>query len=164
MTRSLLLAACATLAFATAAAAAEVTETVDTTASPKTVWKLIGKFDAIVNWLPGVASSPADKGSKVGSVRILTLKAPGNPTVVETLTAHKGHSYSYRIDKVDPKVLPVTGYTSTISVTKTPTGSTVSWHGDFSPAGGADDAASEKAVSGLYKSGLDNIKTLVEKQ
>jgi hypothetical protein len=164
MTRSLMLAACALVAFSAAATAAEVTETVDTTASPKTVWKLVGKFDGIVDWLPGVASSPADKGSKVGSVRTITLKAPGDPTVVETLTAHKGHSYSYKIDKVDPKVLPVTGYTSTISVTKTPTGSTVSWHGNFTPAGGADEAAADKAVSGLYRSGLDNIKTLVEKQ
>ncbi len=163
MTRSLMLAACALVALSTAATAAEVTETVDTTASPKTVWKLVGAFDGIVNWLPGVVSSPADKGNKVGSVRTLTLKAPGDPTVVETLTAHKGHSYSYKIDKVDPKVLPVTGYTSTISVTKTPTGSTVTWHGDFTPAGGADEAAADKAVSGLYRSGLDNIKTLAEK-
>jgi hypothetical protein len=163
MTRSLMLAACALVALSTAATAAEVTETVDTTASPKAVWTLIGKFDGIVNWLPGVVSSPADKGSKVGSVRTITLKAPGGPTVVETLTAHKGHSYSYKIDKVDPKVLPVTGYTSTISITKTPTGSTVTWHGEFTPAGGADEAAADKAVSGLYRSGLDNIKALVEK-
>jgi hypothetical protein len=163
MTRSFMLAACAFIALSTAATAAEVTETVDTTASPKTVWKLIGKFDGIVNWLPGVVSSPADKGSKVGSVRTITLKAPGGPTVVETLTAHKRDSYSYKIDQVDPKVLPVTGYTSTISVTKTPTGSTVTWHGDFTPAGGLDEAAADKAVSGLYRSGLDNIKALAEK-
>jgi len=163
MTRSFMLAACALIAFSTAATAAEVTETVDTTASPKAVWKLIGPFDGIVNWLPGVVSSPATKGSKVGSVRTITLKAPDGPTVVETLTAHKGHSYSYKIDKVDPKVLPVTGYTSTISVAKTATGSTVTWHGDFTPAGGADEPTSEKAVSGLYRSGLDNIKTLAEK-
>jgi hypothetical protein len=56
----------------------------------------------------------------------------------------------------------VTDYTSTISVTKTPTGSTVTWHGNFTAAG-MDDAGASKAVSGLYRSGLDNIKTLVEK-
>lgn len=162
MLRTLLLAAAA-VAFTHAASAVEVTETVNTSAAPKTVWKLVGKFEGIVNWLPGVASSPADKGSKVGSVRVLTLKAPGDPTVTETLTAHKGHSYSYKIDKVDPKVLPVTGYTSTITVEKADGGSTVTWHGSFTPAGGADDAAASKAVSGLYRSGLDNIKTLVEK-
>ena len=115
-----------------------------------------------MNWLPGVASSPADKGSKVGSVRIITLKAPGDPTVTETLTARKAHSYSYKIDKVDPKVLPVTGYTSTITVAKGEGGTTVTWHGDFTAAG-TDDASAQKAVSGLYRSGLDNIKTLTEK-
>jgi hypothetical protein len=162
MYRSLILAACAALALTHAAYAVEVNETVDTSASPKAVWTLVGKFDGIVNWLPGVVSSPADKGSKVGSVRVITLKAPGDPTVTETLTARKGHSYSYKIDKVDPKVLPVTDYTSTISVTKTATGSTVTWHGNFTPAG-MDDAGASKAVSGLYRSGLDNIKTLVEK-
>jgi hypothetical protein len=161
MLRSLLLAACA-LAISSTAFAAEVTETVDTTASPKAVWKLIGGFDAIVNWLPNVASSPATKGSKVGSVRTITLSAPGSPTVVETLTAHSSHSYSYKIDQVDPKVLPVSNYTSTISMKKNGTGTTVTWHGHFDPAGGADNAGSEKAVSGLYRSGLDNIKKLTE--
>jgi hypothetical protein len=163
MIRSLILAAGAVFALTTAATAAQVTETVQTSAPPKAVWKVIGKFDAIADWLPGVVSSPATKHSAVGSVRTITLKAPGNPTVVETLTARGGRSYSYRIDQVDPHVLPVTGYSSTISVTKIKGGSTVTWHGDFSPAGGASDAASEKAVSGLYRSGLDNIKALVEK-
>jgi hypothetical protein len=162
MYRTLMLAACAALALTHAAYAVEVNETVDTSASPKAVWTLVGKFDGIANWLPAVATSPADKGNKVGSVRLLTLKAPGSPTVTETLTAHKGHSYSYKIDKVDPKVLPVTDYTSTITVTKTSGGSTVTWHGNFTAAG-TDDAGAQKAVSGLYRSGLDNIKTLVEK-
>jgi carbon monoxide dehydrogenase subunit G len=157
-----MLAAVAAFTLSQAAYAVEVNETVDTSASPKTVWHLIGKFEDIVNWLPGVASSPADKGSKVGSVRVITLKAPGDPTVTETLTARKGHSYSYKIDKVDPKVLPVTDYTSTITVTKSAGGSTVTWHGSFTAAG-TDDASASKAVSGLYRSGLDNIKTLVEK-
>jgi hypothetical protein len=157
-----MLAACAALAFTQAARAVEVTETVTTTATPKAVWHLVGKFEDIGKWLPGVASSPADKGSKVGSVRVITLKAPGDPTVTETLTAHSGHSYSYKIDKVDPKVLPVTAYTSTISVAKGEGGSTVTWHGSFTAAG-TDDASASKAVSGLYRSGLDNIKTLTEK-
>jgi len=143
--------------------ATEVTETVTTTASPKTVWQVIGKFDSIAQWLPNVASSPADKGNKVGSVRVITLNAPGNPTVTEKLTARKGHSYSYEIEQVDPKVLPVTAYTSTISVAKAGAGSIVTWHGSFTPPSGVDDATSSKAVSGLYRSGLDNIKALAEK-
>ncbi len=147
-----------------AASAAEVTQTVTTTASPKKVWHLIGKFEAIKDWLPGAVSSPATTDSKVGSVRVITLSAPGNPTVTEKLTAHKGHSYSYVITKVDPKVLPVTDYSSTITVAKADGGgATVTWTGNFQPAGGADDATAEKAVTGLYRGGLDNIKTLAEK-
>jgi mxaD protein len=143
--------------------AAEVTETINTTATPKAVWALVSPFDGIVNWLPGVVSSPADKGDAVGSVRVITLGAPGSPTVTETETARADLTYTYRIDKVDPKVLPVTAYTATISVKPDGTGSLVTWHANFQPAGGADDAAAEKAVSGLFKSGLAKIKTVVEK-
>ncbi len=145
------------------AQAAEVTQSITTTASPKAVWALVGPFDGISGWLPGTVSSPADHGSTVGSVRVITLKAPGNPTVKEKLTAHKGHSYSYAILEVDPKVLPVTGYTSTISVTKDGTGSKITWHADFQPAGGADEATADKALTGLYQSGLTNIKAMAEK-
>ncbi len=145
------------------ASAAEVTETIKTTASPARVWSIVGKFEGIATWLPGAASSPADHGGTVGSVRVITLKAPGNPTVTEKLTAMHAHSYSYAIEAVDPKVLPVTGYTSTISVARSGAGSLVTWHGSFQPAGGADDASASKAVSGLYRAGLGAIKTMAER-
>jgi hypothetical protein len=64
---------------------------------------------------------------------------------------------------VDPKVLPVTDYSSTITVAKSADGSTITWTGSFTPAGGADEATASKAVTGLYRGGLDNIKALVEK-
>ena len=143
--------------------AAEVTQTITTTASPVKVWTLIGPFDGIAAWLPGAASSPADNGNNTGSVRVITLKAPGNPTVTEKLTGTLAHSYRYEIVKVDPKVLPVQDYTSTIWVTRGPTGTTIHWHGTFEPAGGASEAAATKAVAGLYQAGLANIKTMVEK-
>ena len=155
--------AAAALACLTAAHAADVTQSITTTASPKAVWALIGPFGGISGWLPGAASSPADHGDTVGSVRVITLKAPGNPTVREKLTARKGHSYSYAILAVNPKVLPVAGYTSTISVVKAGSGSTIIWHADFQPAGGVDEAAADKAVTGLYQAGLANIRTMVEK-
>lgn len=96
MIRPMTLAACAALtAFSIrAAAAVEVIESVTTAAPPAKVWGLIGRFDTIAAWLPGAESSPADKGSDVGSVRVITLKAPGSPTVTERLTASAGQSYS----------------------------------------------------------------------
>ncbi len=165
MIRPITLAACAALTVISIrpAAAVEVTETVTTAAAPAKVWGMIGKFDAIATWLPGAESSPADKGSDVGSVRVITLKAPGSPTVTERLTASTGQSYSYSILKVDPKVLPVTDYTSTIGVAPAGSGSVVTWHGSFQPAGGADDAAAAKAMTGVYRAGLDNIKAMADR-
>lgn len=165
MIRPMTLAACAALLAASVqpAAAVEVTETVATAAAPAKVWGMIGKFDAIAAWLPGAESSPADKGDDIGSVRVITLKAPGSPTVTERLTANTGQSYSYTILKVDPKVLPVTDYTSTIGVAPAGSGSVITWRGSFQPAGGADDAAAAKAMSGVYRAGLDNIKALSER-
>ena len=149
-------------AFSHAAIAIEVSETVTTTAAPAKVWAQIGKFDAIATWLPGVESSPADKGDAVGSVRVITLKAPGSPTVTERLTAHTGSSYKYVIEKVDPKVLPVSNYSSTIEVAPAGAGSVISWSGTFDPAG-QDAAASKAAITGLYRTGLGNIKTMAER-
>ena len=166
MTRLLSLTAVALLASgATRAAwAVDVTQKVATTASPEVVWSIIGGFPDIATWLPAAASSPADKGSDVGSVRIITLKAPGEPTITEKLTARDpaAHSYSYQIVKVDPKVLPVAGYTSTISVAAHGSGSTITWRGHFAAAGGASDAAAAKAVKGVYSSGLAHVKSLAE--
>lgn len=165
MIRPMILAACATLAVLSIqpAAAVEVSETVTTAAAPAKVWGMIGKFDAIATWLPGAESSPADKGNAVGSMRVITLKAPGSPTVTEQLTGSTGESYSYAILKVDPKVLPVTNYTSTIGVAPVGSGSVVTWRGSFQPAGGADDAAAAKAMSGVYRAGLDNIKAMADR-
>ncbi len=163
-----LIAALSTFAFAGAVLAAaqpalalEVQETVMTAAPPAKVWATMGQFDGIVNWLPGVVSSPADKGSAVGSVRTITLKAPGDPKVVERLTAIAPDSLSYVILQVDPKVLPVTNYASTMSVAPSGSGSLVTWRGTFQPAGGADDATASKAIHGLYRSGLDNVKAMM---
>ena len=161
MVRLFIAAAALAVAAAQPALALEVQETVMTAAPPAKVWATLGKFDGIVNWLPGVASSPADKGSEVGSVRTITLKAPGDPKVVERLTAIAPDSLSYVILQVDPKVLPVTGYASTMTVAPSGSGSVVTWRGSFQPAGGADDATASNAIHGLYRSGLDNVKAMM---
>ncbi len=160
----ILAAVVATLLSTQAARAVEVTQTVTTSAPPAKVMALIGRFDNIAAWLPGVESSPADKGNDAGSVRVITLKAPGSPTVTERLTTSTPTGYSYTISKVDPKVLPVSEYSSTLNVAPDGTGSAVTWQGTFKPAGGADDATAQKAITGLYRAGLDNIKALAEKQ
>ncbi len=79
-------------------------------------------------------------------------------------------NYSYRIDKVDMKVLPVTNYSSTIIVLPAEGGkSTVEWRGAFyrgypnnDPPPELNDEAALNAVSGVYRAGLDNLKKKVE--
>ncbi|MGN1285302.1 MAG: SRPBCC family protein, partial [Bradyrhizobium sp.] len=68
------------------------------------------------------------------------------------------------------KVLPVTNYSSTLSVSPAPGGkSKLEWAGAFyrgfpnnDPPPELSDEAALKAVSGLYKTGLEALKKKIE--
>lgn len=62
-------------------------------------------------------------------------------------------SYTYAIVSGP---LPVSDYSSTLSVVPKGTGSTVNWTGSFK-AKGAPDAVAMDAISGIYESGLKAI-------
>jgi hypothetical protein len=172
--------AAALMAFCTAPALAhgptrqKVVETVEIDRPVDKVWAIIKDFDALSKWHPVVASSVADKGNEEGSTRALVLKAPGDPGFSEVLTKYDavGHSYKYEIPKVDPKILPVNNYASTLSVLDNGKGgSTVEWKGAFyrgymlnDPPPELNDEASAAAVKGVYRAGLDNLKKLAESQ
>ena len=153
-------------------------ETVTINASPDKVWKVMGNFQDM-SWLPGVKSTTGTGGNstdpksddKEVAHRTITLDSGG--VVNEGLYKYDAaeHTYSYRIDKVDPKVLPVNDYSSTIAVEAGDGGksSTVTWKGAFyrgymnnDPPPDMDDAASKAAVSKIYKAGLENLKKKVE--
>ncbi len=150
----------------------KIVETVDIDRPVAKVWAVVGNFDALAKWHPVIASSVADKGNEIGSIRHLVLKAPGDPAFDEVLDKYDadGHSYKYEIPKVDPKVLPVNNYTATISVTDNGKGgSTVEWKGAFyrgymlnDPPPELNDEASVAAVRGVYRAGLDNLKKMLE--
>lgn len=142
-----------------------VTETLEIAASADAVWALIGKFDGLAHWAPGIASSQADKGDAIGSLRKVVLKAPGDPAIVEQLTAHDAaaRSYSYIITEVDPGLLPVAHYASTIRVDDAGAGtSRVEWRGQFAPATPEAKDAALGAVAGIYRGGLAALKQRAE--
>jgi uncharacterized protein YndB with AHSA1/START domain len=147
------------------AAPLNVVQTVDIKAPPAKVWKIIGNFDALASWHPVVASSPADHGNDIGSIRTLTLKSDGNPHFTEKLTDYSAADFTYSYD-VTPtqKVLPVVAYHSTITVTKTDTGSTVTWKANFGAASSTNDKGAIDAITGVFRGGLDNLKTKAEKK
>ena len=147
----------------------KVNQSVEIAAPPAKVWAIIKNFEDLT-WHSAVKASSATDGSHVGSVRTLDL---GGPKLVERLTRYNDAkmSYSYVItdDPNNVKVVPVTAYQSTIAVTKTAHGAKVVWSGHFhradpsaKPAADQDDAAAIKAVTGVYRGGLDALKTKAE--
>ena len=175
MQRSTFVAALATLSLLPMFAAAhgptrqKVTETVSIQAAPDAVWAQVKDFAALQAWHPAVQSSPASNGNQVDSVRTLTLKGGGE--VVEVLEAYSEaeRRYSYRMKSPGP--IPVTNYTSTLSVKAGDAAglTLVEWRGAFyrgypnnDPPPDKNDEAAVKAVTGVYQSGLANLKKLVE--
>jgi len=141
---------------------ASVTEKVDIAASPAAVWAAAKDFGDLHSWHPGIITSTNTNGNHVGSVRVLDL---GGPTITEELVRfndeHK--NFTYKINEVDPAVLPVEGYISWFSVRSDGKGgSSLVWMGNFNTINGAKAADVEKGVSGVYRGGLDNLKAMLE--
>jgi carbon monoxide dehydrogenase subunit G len=131
------------------------------------VWARLKNFDALKDWHPAVASSPADKGNAVGSVRTVTLKDGG--TLLETLEGYDDAQKKYSYRAKDGGALPVTNYTSTVQVVADGAKSVVEWRGAFyrgypnnDPPPAQNDEAALKAVTGVYRSGLAHLKQTME--
>ncbi len=146
------------------------TKTVEIAAPPAKVWGMIEQFSDLT-WVPPVKSSSATQGNTVGSVRTLDL---GGPRLMEQLKAYdaKAMTYTYVItsDPANVKVLPVTDYTSTITVKPSAAGSLVTWTGAFkradqgdTPAANMDDKTAAGAISGVYEAGLGGLKARATK-
>jgi len=145
----------------------KVTEQVTIDAAPAVVWAAVKNFDALKDWHPAIAASPADNGNTVGSVRSLTLKGGG--TLVETLEAYDDAKMRYSYRAKDGGALPVTNYTSTISVRADGGKSVVEWRGAFyrgypnnDPPPDQNDEAAVRAITGVYQTGLANLKKIIE--
>jgi len=148
----------------------KVRESIEINAAPAKVWAAIGNFQDM-SWLPPVTKTEGEKGNEIGATRRLTLT--GGATVDEELYKFDAGAmtYSYRITTVDVKVLPVTNYSSTLTVAASADGkgSTLEWAGAFyrgfpnnDPPPELSDEAAVKAVKGLYQTGLEALKKKVE--
>ena len=162
-----LLATLAVPTFAHGPTRQKVVEQVTIDAPPATVWARIKNFDALKDWHPAIAESPADKGNEEGSVRSLKLKGGGELT--ETLEAYDDAKMKYSYRAKDGGALPVTNYTSTLSVRGEGSQSVVEWRGAFyrgypnnDPPPDKNDEAAVRAITGVYQAGLANLKKLVE--
>jgi len=158
-----------TLAFAHGPTRQKVTETVEIDAPADKIWAKIGNFQDM-SWHPAVEKTEGQGGNEKDATRKLTLKGGG--AIEEALEKREDGkmSYNYRITNVDVKVLPVTNYASWLTVKPGEGGkTTVEWRGAFyrgfpnnDPPPELSDEAAKKAVSGVYRGGLDALKKSFE--
>lgn len=141
---------------------------VEINAAPDKVWAVIGNFQDM-SWHPAIEKTEGSGGNDKGAKRKLTLKGGG--TIEEELNTFDAGKmmYGYKIANVDVKVLPVSNYTSKITVTGDGGKSTVKWDGAFyrgfpnnDPPPELSDEAALKAVNGVYSAGLEALKKKVE--
>lgn len=144
----------------------KLTLTTEVAAEPAEVWAVIGDFQDM-SWHPAVFSSTGENGNDIDATRVLTLGAEGGPTISEILYkfSNEKMSYSYRITDVDVEVLPVTNYSSHLTVKpRVAGGSVIEWRGAFyrgypnnDPPDALNDEAAIAAVTGVYQAGLDAL-------
>ena len=146
----------------------KVEKTITIKADPAKVWAIFKDFSAIHQWHPGVAST---KVEKVGddTFRTLTFKNGGN--VYEKLRSIDDASMKIKYEIVSG-TLPLTDYNATMTVTPgdNPGETKVVWMARFyrlyklNPPipEGQDDATAISAITGIFDSGLANLKTVAE--
>jgi len=147
----------------------KVTVTQEVSASPEEVWAYLGDFQDM-SWHPAVHETNGSNGNEIDATRLLTLGEEGGPTIAEILYKYsdteKKRSYSYRITSVKVETLPVTNYSSHLTVKPGEDDGTsmVEWKGAFyrgypnnDPPEHLNDEAAKKAVTGIYEAGLKAV-------
>lgn len=146
----------------------KVEKSVTIKAEPAKVWALIKDFGNMHKWHPVVASTKLEKKGD-DTYRLVTLKDGG--TIYEKLRGADDADMKLKYEIVEGS-LPVADYNSFITVKAGPGAgeTTVTWVGRFYrvyklnppiPAG-QDDESAVKAVTGIYDSGLANLKKVAE--
>lgn len=136
---------------------AKVSSTTELPVSAKTVWSVIGNFNALPDWHPAVAKSELKKEAG-GTLRKLSLAGGG--TIEEKLEQidDKERRYTYTIVSGP---LPVSNYTATLKVRdgEGGKGCSVEWSSEFE-AKGAPEGDAVAAISGIYEAGFENLKKM----
>lgn len=146
----------------TLAAPEHETVSCDVAMSPKKVWKLIGKFDAL-RWHPGIESGTV---SEDGNVRKLIAQG-GTPTFTEQLIAQgrdrktgEGY-YTYKMAEGLP-IQPI----STLRVEPNGKGSRITWTADMNLSD-LDDKTADAVGNGIkhfYQQGLSALLEQLNKK
>ena len=142
-------------------------------ASPAKVWAMVKDFGNMQAWHPAIASDKLeqkkDENGEMATFRTLTLKSGGD--IIEKLRSADDAAMKLKYE-ITGGVAPVADYNAVMTVTAGPGAgeSTVTWVGRFYrtyklnppiPAG-QDDATATAFITGVFDSGLANLKKVQE--
>ncbi|MGZ8261853.1 MAG: SRPBCC family protein [Methylotenera sp.] len=151
----------------------KVEKTITIKADQAKVWAMVKDFGNMQKWHPAIASDKLtqkkDENGDLATFRALTLKSGG--VINEKLRSIDDKDMKLKYEIIDSP-LPFTDYNSTITVAKGAAAgeTTVTWVGRFyriyklNPPipEGQDDKTAVDAVTGIYDSGLANLKKVLE--
>ncbi len=119
-------------------------------ASADKVWDLVGRFDSVGKWLPGV------KAVRMKSPKIRELSLDGGGEITEQLLGENPTLRSYTYSIIGG--MPVSGHVSTIMVVEEgPNASTISWVCTFSTKDAPEDEV-RKSIADFYRAGVASLK------
>lgn len=143
-------------------------DTIEVNAPADKVWAKIGNFGDM-SWHPAISKTAITSGKvdEAGATRVLTTQDGGAINEVLINQDAAGMSLKYEITE---SVLPVREFGATLKVESAGEGkSIVTWRAMFKRkdpanpgAAGQDDAAAKAAITGIFRSGLENIKKISE--
>jgi len=120
------------------------------------LWGLVGGFNGLPAWHPGVEKSEVE-GTGKGSLR--KLRIAGGGEVVERLESLNETERVYAYSIVNGP-LPVANYVSELHVKDNPDGtSTLEWSSTFLPAG-VPETEAVRLIEGMYQAGFDNLRKM----
>lgn len=135
---------------------AEVSVSTRISAPADEVWRLVGGWNALPDWHPGVEKSEIRQGGHLRHVRL----ADGTE-ITERLEDIESDERTYTYS-ITSSPLPVTNYRSTITVRAEGNTSIVEWSTNFEPVG-APEADVVRSLSDFYQAGFDNLKKLLSR-
>ena len=146
----------------------KIKESVTIKAKPEDVWNIIKDFGKIDTWHPSISKVESD-----GKNRTIYYSPRNNTPIKQKLENYNPEKMMYKtsIIEVDIKNFPVNTYTANISVKGNEDGTaTVLWKAAFyrayvnnDPPPELNEAAAIKAVTEFFQSGLNNLKSKLEK-
>ncbi len=133
------------------------------------VWAVVKNFDKISDWHPDVKSSTGNGKNKSGGERSLHLETGVLEEGLDYFS-DADHEYSYRLNKENTAVFPVSSYTTAVELHAEGNKTRVKWKSRFyrgdtgnTPPEKLNDAAAIKAMKEFIQNGLQGLKEKLEK-